>query len=188
MRSARVNRSWRGIRGLGSSRFRSYCSNRFSDRISMTSRKPCVVMKAVRAPWRWISALVTSVVPWITWPMSRAATPAPAQAFSIAAMIAFSGCSCSVSTLAVARPRLCSSATSVKVPPISTPTRIMAQTTPFHIWLAVNATPYSRARRPGIASGSIPVTGSGSWSSGVPVSRSAIARPKIVPVVMPRPL
>ena len=63
MRSLRVKRSSRGTSGLGSERFRSYCSKRFSERISMTSRKPSVVMKASRAPRRSISALVTSVVP-----------------------------------------------------------------------------------------------------------------------------
>jgi hypothetical protein len=47
-------------------RFRSYWSKRLSVRISITSRKPSVVMKATFAPRRSISALVASVVPWIT--------------------------------------------------------------------------------------------------------------------------
>ena len=75
-RSSSVNRSQRGISGGGSVMFRSYCSKRLSVRISMTSRKPAVVTSAVRAPLRWISALVASVVPWMIVPMSATAMPA----------------------------------------------------------------------------------------------------------------
>ena len=53
----------RGTSGGGSSMPTSYCSKRFSWRISMVSRKPWVVISAVLAPLRSISALVASVVP-----------------------------------------------------------------------------------------------------------------------------
>ncbi len=42
----------------------------------MTSRKPAVVTKAVRAPLRWISALVASVVPWMIVAISAMPMPA----------------------------------------------------------------------------------------------------------------
>jgi len=54
-------------------------SNRDSVRISITSRKPSVVISAVFAPRRSISALVASVVPWMIWPMPAGAMPAFVQ-------------------------------------------------------------------------------------------------------------
>ena len=58
-----------GNNGSGKLRFKSYCSKRDSVRISITSRKPCVVINAVLAPRRSISAFVASVVPWMIWPI-----------------------------------------------------------------------------------------------------------------------
>ena len=52
-----------GTSGTGFSMSISYCSKRLSVPISMESRKPSVVIRAVRAPLRSISALVASVVP-----------------------------------------------------------------------------------------------------------------------------
>jgi len=60
-------------------------------RISMVSRKPSVVIKAVFAPRRSISALVASVVPWITWPITAGVTPAFSQTCCMPSMMAFSG-------------------------------------------------------------------------------------------------
>ena len=59
------SRRRRGTRGGGRSMLTSYCSKRFSWRISTSSRKPSVVSSAVLAPLRSISALVASVVPWM---------------------------------------------------------------------------------------------------------------------------
>ena len=44
--------------------------------MARVSRKPAVTISAVTAPLRSISALVASVVPWMTWPMAPGATPA----------------------------------------------------------------------------------------------------------------
>ena len=65
MRSRTGKRSRRGTSGGGRSMLTSYCSNRFSCRISIVSRKPSVVRSAVFAPLRSISALVARVVPWM---------------------------------------------------------------------------------------------------------------------------
>ena len=65
MRSRTGKRSRRGTSGGGRSMLTSYCSKRFSCRISIVSRKPSVVTSAVLAPLRSISALVASVVPWM---------------------------------------------------------------------------------------------------------------------------
>jgi hypothetical protein len=43
----------------------SYCSKRFSWRISIVSRNPSVVTSAVFAPLRSMIALVARVVPWM---------------------------------------------------------------------------------------------------------------------------
>ena len=56
-------------------------SYRISRRISMMSRKPRVVMSAVDAPLRSMSALMTSVVPWIT-DSSACASPGISSASS----------------------------------------------------------------------------------------------------------
>src|SRR5271166_1590110 len=52
MRSRTGKRSRRGTSGGGRSILTSYCSNRFSCRISIVSRKPSVVRRAVLAPLR----------------------------------------------------------------------------------------------------------------------------------------
>ncbi len=90
-------------------------------RISITSRKPLVVISAVLAPRRSISALVASVVPWMISVTSDAARPAASQTFAMPSRIASSGRSGVVSTLTECRSSPASSTTSVKVPPISTP-------------------------------------------------------------------
>ena len=124
MRSSSTWRWWRAIRGSGSTRFRSYCSNRLSVRISITSRKPLVVISAVLAPRRSISALVARVVPWRTMVTSPGATPARAQTCPTASMMPSSGAAVVVSTLTEVSAAPASSTTSVKVPPISTPSLI----------------------------------------------------------------
>ena len=63
IRSERTYLSFLSIRGVGSSRFRSYCSNLLSVLISTVSRKPFVVTKAVLAPVLEIKAFVARVVP-----------------------------------------------------------------------------------------------------------------------------
>src|SRR6185437_14967105 len=63
MRSRTGSRQRRGTSGGGSSILTSYCSKRFSWRISTVSRNPSVVRSAVLAPLRSMSALVASVVP-----------------------------------------------------------------------------------------------------------------------------
>ena len=104
----------------------SYCSKRLSVPISMESRNPSVVTSAVRAPLRSISALVASVVPWITSATSSGATALASIAWARAWRTPSSGASGVVSTFAVIRSGPRSSTISVKVPPISTPIRTAA--------------------------------------------------------------
>ena len=99
----------------------SYCSKRFSCAISTESRKPSVTTSAVRAPLRSISALVASVVPWMTRPISPGAAPARPSAVPMPSSTPRSGASCVVSTLVETCAAPLSSTTSVKVPPTSTP-------------------------------------------------------------------
>jgi hypothetical protein len=91
MRPLTVKRSSRGISGVGSCRLRSYCSKRFSVRISITSRNPSVVTSAVLAPRRSISALVASVVPWMMMPISEGEMPASRVTMAMPSRIACSG-------------------------------------------------------------------------------------------------
>ena len=87
-----------------------------------------VVSSAVRAPLRSMMALVAKVVPCITIAKSAGARPASRKTARIASMTARSGASGVVSTLLLNRRPPASSATSVKVPPISTPS--LAAATP----------------------------------------------------------
>src|SRR5580698_2876510 len=80
-------------------------------------------MKAVRAPLRSISALVASVVPWMTRSTSVGFTPASASADAIPCSTACSGARGVVRTLVVTNRLPICTAMSVKVPPMSTPTR-----------------------------------------------------------------
>src|SRR5690242_1930847 len=80
-------------------------------------------MKAVRAPLRSISALVASVVPWITRSTSAGFTPASLSACAMPCSTACSGARGVVRTLVVTERLPIWTAMSVKVPPISTPTR-----------------------------------------------------------------
>ena len=98
--------------------FRSYCSNRLSEPISSTSRKPSVVTNRVSAPRRSITALVASVVPWMMRPISANPIPAALQAAATPSSTARAGSAPVVSSLAEwKRPSPCSRAISVKVPP-----------------------------------------------------------------------
>ena len=104
--------------------FRSYCSKRLSVRVSITSRNPAVVTSAVGAPRRSISALVARVVPWMICVISSMATPSRPATDAIPARIPSSGRSWVVSTFVdVKDPSARSRATSVNVPPTSTPIR-----------------------------------------------------------------
>ena len=85
----------------------------------MMSRKPAVVMKAVLAPLRSISALVASVVPWMKTPMSCGFSPEAARTALMPSMTPSSGAWVVVSTLPLQRFDPSSSTMSVKVPPMS---------------------------------------------------------------------
>src|SRR2546421_5711062 len=91
----------------------------------MASRKPAVASRAVRAPLRSMMALVTSVVPWITWAAWAAVMPARSSASASAVSTAREGSSGVVSALATVNspPPSETRIRSVKVPPMSTPTR-----------------------------------------------------------------
>ena len=125
-RSGTGKRHCRGTSGTGFSMSMSYCSNRLSVPISMESRKPSVVTSAVRAPVRSISALVASVVPWMTSATSSGAAPQLSIACASPSRTPASGASGVVSTFALIRSGPRSSTISVKVPPISTPIRTAA--------------------------------------------------------------
>ena len=125
MRSRTGSRSRRGTSGGGRSILTSYCSKRFSWRISTTSRNPSVVKSAVLAPLRSISALVASVVPWMIKPTALGSTPAAAVTWRTAASTPSSGARGVVRIFAVKRASPTSSATSVNVPPMSTPRRMV---------------------------------------------------------------
>ena len=90
-----------------------------------TSRNPSVVSRAVLAPLRSITAFVASVVPWTTRPTCWGSMPACAVAELIAVSTPSSGALGVVSVFAVKRRSPTSSATSVNVPPISRPSRIL---------------------------------------------------------------
>ena len=86
-----------------------------------------MVTSAVSAPLRSIIALVARVVPWMRSPTAPGSTPERASTSSTPVSTASSGASGVVSTLAVVRASPCSSTTSVKVPPTSTPIRARAR-------------------------------------------------------------
>src|SRR5271165_4853530 len=71
-------------------------------------------------------ALVASVVPWITMPTSAGENPAARKIAGTPSITPCSGADCVVRTFAVVRTPPCSSARSVKVPPISTASRANA--------------------------------------------------------------
>ena len=79
IRSGTAKRRRRGTSGGGRSILTSYCSKRFSCRISTVSRNPSVVTSAVRAPLRSMIALVASVVPWMMIDRSAGHEPGFAQ-------------------------------------------------------------------------------------------------------------
>ena len=75
-RSSTSQRNRRGTSGGGFSYCRLYISGMRSRRISSTSRKPAVVISAVRAPLCSSTALVATVVAWTTLSTCPGATPA----------------------------------------------------------------------------------------------------------------
>ncbi len=79
------------------------------------------------APLRSMIALVASVVPWMISDRSPGAMPASASTAPIAASTPAPGASRVVRILVLHRRSPCSRATSVKVPPISTPSRASAR-------------------------------------------------------------
>ena len=102
-------------------RLREYSARRFCRPISSTSPKPAVATRATAGNRSSTMALVTIVVPWTRTPTSSQASP---RASSAARRLA-SGSPTRVRTLAVtAAPLVGSSAVaSVKVPPMSMPSR-----------------------------------------------------------------
>src|SRR6185312_15111163 len=92
---------------------------------SSTSANPRVVTRPVRAPRRSISALVATVVPCARLATDPGAMPAASNAAPIPWIIPREGSSGVDETFAVVtRPRS-TTTTSVKVPPISTPIRVL---------------------------------------------------------------
>src|SRR5262245_38855794 len=122
-RSRIGRRRRRGTNGSGSSMLWSYCSNRFSWRISTTSLKLSVVSRAVLAPFLSISAFVAKVVPWMMTDTVPGSMPASVMTACNADSTPSSGARNVVRVFAVNRRSPTSSATSVNVPPMSTPIR-----------------------------------------------------------------
>src|SRR5690242_10383138 len=90
------------------------------------SRKPLVVIRPTLAPVRWITVLVTRVVPWITLCRRSTAIRASRSNRAVPSMMASLGSPGVVSSLPVwIRSAISSTRTkSVKVPPTSMPIRI----------------------------------------------------------------
>ena len=115
-RPATSNRHARGTSGSGRTTDESYSEGRSCRAISITSRRPSVVTRATAAPWPSSSALVATVVPWA----SRAGRTVPASA----ATPARTACPGSVGVESTFEMRPSSPTASVKVPPVSAPTRM----------------------------------------------------------------
>ena len=122
-RSGTSRRHGRGTRGGGISRKMSYNSYFRSRPISSTSAKPAVVISPVGAPLRSISALVNSVVAWITLPMRSSAIPDRSTSFHNPSMVPRAGSSGVVLSFHITALPLDGSITtiSVNVPPMSMP-------------------------------------------------------------------
>ena len=110
-------RSTNGRRGPG---VRLYSSARFCRPISNKSSKPAVVMKAVRSPFRSSSAFVATVDPCTT-----SAPTLPAACASPSRMTSAGDLGLDRSLTLVMRPLSSSTTKSVKVPPASTPMRMV---------------------------------------------------------------
>ncbi len=123
IRSVTSRRRSRGTSGSGICSSRSNSRERCVRRISSTSRNPRVVISPVRAPVRVSTALTPSVVPTFTCETSFSATPVVA----IASSTPLAGSRALVGTFSQEVDPLASSSTttSVKVPPTSTPIRII---------------------------------------------------------------
>ena len=85
-RSAASSLSSRGTSGGGWSFWKSNMWGRVCRPISKRSRKPFVVTSAIRSPLPWISALVATVVPWLSrravvrsMPFAAASASSPAN-------------------------------------------------------------------------------------------------------------
>src|SRR5215471_16428370 len=109
----------------------SYCSKRCSQAISSESRKPAVVIRAVLAPLRSIRALVASVVPCTTRPISDGGHLASARMARTPSMTPRSGASGVVRTLMAWALSPLSRTTSVNVPPMSTAKRALISLSAF---------------------------------------------------------
>ena len=80
IRSSTSKRRWRGTSGRGRSQVRGRtCRSGARGAISIGVAEARGGESAVRAPLRSMRALVTSVVPWITWLTSPAGTPRRAE-------------------------------------------------------------------------------------------------------------
>ena len=122
-RSGMPMRRSRGTSGSGLTIARSYCSKRFSCAISIESRIPALVSKAVLAPRRSIRALVARVVPWTNTSTSLGESPASSKTCVTPSRTATAGASAVVSSFLVVNRSPVSKATSVNVPPMSTARR-----------------------------------------------------------------
>src|SRR5262252_5929928 len=94
----------------------------------IASSWPFVVIRPTFAPLRWISAFVPTVVPWVRTEMSEQnrsnESPRRSDATRIAAsMPSAKSRGVEEALVAVMRPERSSTTQSVKVPPMSTPTR-----------------------------------------------------------------
>ena len=104
-----VRQSSRGTSGSGRVTRMSYRLGRSWRPMSRRSRKPALVMNAVRAPWRWITALVAVVMPWPTYFTSAPLLRCRASAFARPAMVPSARSSGVVETLETVMARVASS-------------------------------------------------------------------------------
>lgn len=126
MRSGTSSRQRRGTNGTGFSTCRSYRSGRIWRASSSRSRKPSVVIRPVRAPWRSSRALVATVVPCprnAPRRKRRAGLLQDRRPPSTIASLGSRGVDVNLNT--DSSPLSSTRQTSVKVPPVSTPTRTL---------------------------------------------------------------
>ena len=115
----------RGTIGSGSGDHRSYTAARIWVPMASTSRKPRLVISAVRASRRWTMALVATVEPCARYPTSPACEPLRSSSSASACMNPRSIRSGVEGTLAIStRPSAATITASVKVPPTSIPIRL----------------------------------------------------------------
>ena len=122
VRSVTSRRQLRGTSSTGGSHWKLYSSPRVVRRIWSTSRNPRVVMSPVGTPRRWIAALVVTVVP-----CPKRSTSASGMAIASTPVRTARDRSAGVErNFATRIPSGPSATKSVNVPPVSTPTRIIA--------------------------------------------------------------